>query len=221
MVVIHVQMMHDRIMIVDYGSQYTQLITRRIRELNVYCEIFPYDVTMDDIISFSPKGIILSGGPSSVYSEDAYTLSNDIIDSKLPILGICYGLQLLVHNLGGVISSKNRGEYGLSEVAFDIKSKIFVGMKDSSDVWMSHGDEIDELTDQWEITGKSGNDIIAAVAHKELTYYGVQFHPEVVHTDEGENIISNFLFSISNCEPSWTSKNFIDTSIERIKKIVG
>ena len=208
-------------MIIDYGSQYTQLITRRVRESKVYSEIFPYTVKADDIKKFSPKGIILSGGPSSVYSKEAYPLSSDIIDCGLPVLGICYGLQLLVHNLGGTIHSKNRGEYGLAEVTFDVKNNIFDGLMIKSNVWMSHGDEIDELDNKWDVIGKSDNDVIAAVSHKEYPFYGVQFHPEVVHTKQGLDIVENFLFSISNCEPSWTSKNFIASSIEKIKNAVG
>ena len=124
-------MKHDRIMVIDYGSQYTQLITRRVRELNVYAEIFPFDVTKDDIDLFLPNAIILSGGPSSVYDQDAYPLSKDIIESKLPVLGICYGLQLLIHHSGGKITSKNRGEYGSAEVHFNIDSEIFSDLEES------------------------------------------------------------------------------------------
>jgi len=214
-------MKHDRIMIIDYGSQYTQLITRRVRELNVYAEIFPFDVTKNDIESFAPNAIILSGGPSSVYDEDAYTLSKDVIDSKLPILGICYGLQLLIHNYGGKIVSKNRGEYGSAEVCFDIDNTIFSNLSKSSNVWMSHGDEVETYNKDWVVIAKSNNDIIAALKHKTEKIYGVQFHPEVVHTVEGLEIISNFLFKISKCNPTWTSKNFIQDSINKIKTQVG
>ncbi len=214
-------MKHDRIMIIDYGSQYTQLITRRVRELNVYAEIFPFDVTENEIESFAPNGIILSGGPSSVYDKDAYTLSKDVINSRLPILGICYGLQLLIHNYGGQIVSKNRGEYGAAEVFFDIDNIIFSNLSKSSSVWMSHGDEVDTYNKDWGVIAKSSNDIIAALKHKTKEIYGVQFHPEVVHTVEGLKIISNFLFKISKCNPTWTSKNFIEDSIDRIKNQVG
>ena len=214
-------MKHDRIMIIDYGSQYTQLITRRIRELRVYSEIFPYNVSADEIVSFSPKAIILSGGPSSVYDQDAYTLSDAVLDSGLPILGICYGLQILVHTLGGKIISKNRGEYGSSKVTFNLDSNIFKELKPNSNVWMSHGDEVDTYDDSWIMVAKSSNDIIGALAHKEKPYYGVQFHPEVNHTEEGLKILSNFLFGISQCNPTWTSKNFISDSIDKIRGQVG
>ena len=213
-------MKHDRVMIIDYGSQYTQLITRRVRELKVYSEIFPFDIDSKEISKFSPKSIILSGGPSSVYSNEAYSLSNSILNSGLPILGICYGLQLLVHTLGGKIISKDRGEYGSSPVDFDINNNIFEGINKTSNVWMSHGDEVDTYGNQWEMIAKSGNDIVAALSHKKKPYYGVQFHPEVNHTKDGIKIISNFLFKISKCDPSWTSKNFISNSIEKIKKQV-
>ena len=214
-------MKHDKIMIIDYGSQYTQLITRRIRELKVYAEIFPYDVSDTQIKSFSPKAIILSGGPSSVYDDDAYTLSSNVLKANIPILGICYGLQLLNHNLGGKIVSKGRGEYGLAKVSFDNNSEIFKSMSSCSDVWMSHGDEVDSISDDWDKIAESDNGVVAALQHKKRPYYGVQFHPEVVHTKEGTTIISNFLFNISNCTPSWTSSNFVVNSIESIRESVG
>ncbi len=214
-------MKHDKIMIIDYGSQYTQLITRRVRELNVYAEIFPYDVTKEQISLFSPKSIILSGGPSSVYDEDAYILSDDILNANLPILGICYGLQLLSHNLGGRIASKDRGEYGLSKVNFDNNNEIFSGLSQSSNVWMSHGDEVDSVGNDWDTIAESDNGIIAALQYKKKPFYGVQFHPEVIHTEEGEKIISNYLFKISGCKPSWTSSNFVSESIKLIRDKVG
>ncbi len=214
-------MKHDRIMIIDYGSQYTQLITRRVRELNVYSEIFPFDVTSEQISNYSPKAIILSGGPSSVYDKGAYILSNSILESKLPIFGICYGLQILVHTLGGEITSKNRGEYGSSEVTFKTDNSIFEDLNDISNVWMSHGDEVDTYSDDWEMIAQSNNNIVAALSNKHKPYYGVQFHPEVNHTDEGLKIISNFLFKVAGCTPTWTSKNFVADSIEKIKTQVG
>ena len=214
-------MNHDRVMIIDYGSQYTQLITRRVRELSVYSEIFPFDVSSDQIANFAPKAIILSGGPSSVYDEGAYTLSDSILNSNLPIFGICYGLQVLVHTLGGNIISKNRGEYGASEVTFETSSSIFEGLNATSDVWMSHGDEVDTYSDSWDMIAKSNNNIIAALSNKEKPYYGVQFHPEVNHTSEGLKIISNFLFKVAGCKPTWTSKNFISESIDKIREQVG
>ena len=214
-------MRHDKIMIIDYGSQYTQLITRRIRELKVYAEIFPYDVSEAQIKSFSPKAIILSGGPSSVYDDDAYTLSSNVLNANTPILGICYGLQLLNYNLGGKIVSKGRGEYGLAKVNFDNNNEIFKSMSSCSDVWMSHGDEVDSISDDWEKIAESDNGVVAALQYKKKPYYGVQFHPEVVHTKEGTTIISNFLFNISNCTPSWTSRNFVANAIESIRESVG
>ena len=214
-------MMHDRVMIIDYGSQYTQLITRRVRELNVYAEIFPYDVTREQIQFFSPRSIILSGGPSSVYDKDAYLLSGDIIDANLPILGICYGLQLLTHNFGGKITSKNRGEYGLSKVNFNNDNEIFSHLSKSSNVWMSHGDEVESIGEGWDVIAESDNGIVAALQYKERPLYGVQFHPEVVHTEEGLKIISNYLFKISKCRPSWTPSNFISDAIQKIRERVG
>ena len=214
-------MKHDKIMIIDYGSQYTQLITRRVRELEVYAEIFPYDVTKEQIQSFSPKSIILSGGPSSVYDKDAYLLSDDIVNANLPILGICYGLQLLTHNLGGKITSRNRGEYGLSKVNFNNENEIFSDLSKSSNVWMSHGDEVESIGEGWDIIAESDNGIVAALQYKEKSFYGVQFHPEVVHTAEGLKIISNYLFKISKCKPSWTPSNFITEAIQKIREKVG
>ena len=214
-------MKHHKIMVIDYGSQYTQLITRRVRELEVYSEIYSYDITKDDIDEFSPTAFILSGGPSSVYDEDSFPLSEDVLNSGLPILGICYGLQLLVHNGGGKITSKNRGEYGLSKVSFKTDNAIFKNLNKDSNVWMSHGDEVESCGENWDIIAKSENEVVAGLSHKYKPFYGVQFHPEVVHTDEGLKILSNFIFDISRSKPTWTSKNFIDNAIEGIREQVG
>ena len=214
-------MKHDKIMIIDYGSQYTQLITRRVREQNVFAEIFPYNVTTEDIDSFNPKAIILSGGPSSVYDDNSYSLSESIIKSNLPILGICYGLQILNHNLGGEIISKGRGEYGLASVDFAENEIIFDKMSSNSKVWMSHGDEVGIVGDEWIEIAQSDNGVVAAIKNIKHPYFGVQFHPEVVHTTEGAQLISNFLFHIAKCKPSWTSANFISETITDIRNKVG
>ena len=214
-------MKHDKIMIIDYGSQYTQLITRRVRELNVFAEIFPFNVTADDIDSFNPKAIILSGGPSSVYDDNSYSLSDSIVKSNLPILGICYGLQILNHNLGGKIISKGRGEYGVASVNFNKNEILFDKMSSNSKVWMSHGDEVGVIGDEWTEIAKSDNGVIAAIKNLQNPYFGVQFHPEVIHTTEGSQLISNFLFHIAKCKPSWTSANFISEAVEKIRSKVG
>jgi len=214
-------MKHDKIMIIDYGSQYTQLITRRVRELNVFAEIFPFNVTADDIDSFNPKAIILSGGPSSVYDDNSYSLSESIVKSNLPILGICYGLQILNHNLGGKIISKGRGEYGVASVNFNKNEILFDKMSSNSKVWMSHGDEVGVIGDGWIEIAKSDNGVIAAIKNLQNPYFGVQFHPEVIHTTEGSQLISNFLFHIAECKPSWTSANFISEAVENIRSKVG
>ena len=214
-------MKHDKIMIIDYGSQYTQLITRRVRELNVFAEIFPFNLTAEDIDSFNPKAIILSGGPSSVYDDNSYSLSESIVKSNLPILGICYGLQILNHNLGGKIISKGRGEYGVASVNFDNNEILFDKMSSNSKVWMSHGDEVGVIGDEWIEIAKSDNGVIAAIKNLQNPYFGVQFHPEVIHTTEGSQLISNFLFHIAKCNPSWTSANFISEAVENIRSRVG
>ena len=160
------------IVIIDYGSQYTQLITRRVRENNVYSEIFSHDTPIGEIIDHKPSAIILSGGPASVYDEDSYKLNSEIFHLNIPVLGICYGLQLLVQNFGGEIKSKNRGEYGLAKISVDVNDKLFSDIKENSSVWMSHGDEVDSIHGHWDIIGTSDNDVVAAVKHKEMPYYG-------------------------------------------------
>lgn len=212
---------NEFILIVDFGSQYTQLISRRIREANVYCEIFPDSISVEEIKKLNPKGIIFSGGPSSVYDENASSFDKNIFELNIPILGICYGLQLICHLLDGEVKQANEREYGKTILKVIDEDELFKGVKNESVVWMSHGDYVTKLPDDFKILATSEHSPIAAIANIKRKIYGVQFHPEVVHTEEGNKIISNFLFKICGCKGLWTSKNFIEESIQKIKKDVG
>ena len=211
----------DNIIILDYGSQYTQLIARRIRELKVYSEIYSYNTSIDKIIEKSPSGIILSGGPMSVYDNDSYKLNSKLLSLDVPILGICYGMQLLMKELNSqVIPSKIR-EYGHAKIKIIDNKGLFDGIESPTNVWMSHGDKIRICEDNFKILAHSDNGILAAACHKHKPYFGVQFHPEVIHTDHGKVILSNFLFKIANCKPTWNSQNFIKESVIKIREKVG
>lgn len=212
---------NEFILIVDFGSQYTQLISRRIREANVYCEIFPNSISVEEIKKLNPKGIIFSGGPSSVYDENDSSFDKNIFELNIPILGICYGLQLICHLLDGEVKQANEREYGKTILKVIDEDELFKGVKNESVVWMSHGDYVTKLPDDFKILATSEHSPIAAIANIKRKIYGVQFHPEVVHTEEGNKIISNFLFKICGCKGLWTSKNFIEESIQKIKKDVG
>lgn len=209
------------VLVIDFGSQYTQLIARRVRELNVYSEILPHTTTYNDIKKIKPSAIILSGGPASVYEEKSPQIDNDIFNIEIPILGICYGLQLLVSSFGGSVIHKGHGEYGSAELHIQKNSQLFENLSNISKVWMSHGDEIENLGLEFDVIGISSNNVIGAIRHKERPFYGVQFHPEVVHTVEGKEILFNFLFNISKCIADWTTKNFIVDSIKKIRSTVG
>ena len=213
----------DKILILDFGSQYTQLIARRIREHSVYCEIHPYNFPLDKIKSFNPKGIILSGGPSSVYDKDAPQISDELFTFGIPTLGICYGMQLMSNSLGGKVESSIRKEFGRSSVNINNFSGLFEGFDSSEnlDVWMSHGDKVTSIPEGFIRIASTENCKYAAIMHPELNFWGVQFHPEVVHTNQGEKILGNFLFSICKCSSDWNMKNFIQTQIEEIRAKVG
>jgi len=211
---------NQKIVIIDFGSQYTKLIARRIREKNVYSEIISYKSNINKINTVDVKGVILSGGPSSVYSKKSPRIGWDLNEIDKPILGICYGMQLIVENSNGVIKSKGMGEYGNSSISISKGSSLFYNISSNTNVWMSHGDQITELNAEFKKIAVSENNIIAAIEHLEKPIFGVQFHPEVNHTDEGEKIIENFLFNIAKCEKNWTSQNFIDNSIKQINEIV-
>jgi len=211
------------VLILDFGSQYTQLIARRVREQNVYSEIHPFNIGIDRIRALAPTAIILSGGPSSVYDQGAPRIGAEIFDLGLPILGICYGVQLTSLLLGGKVISASHREYGRATVRLEKDSELFHGFGDKEElsVWMSHGDRVDALPEGFACVGTSPNCPFAAVESPARKFYGVQFHPEVVHTPRGTEILRNFLFRVCHCEPSWTMANFVDEAVAKIRAQVG
>lgn len=213
----------NKVLILDFGSQYTQLIARRVREQNVYCEIHPFNYSIDEIIKFNAKGIILSGGPSSVYDDGAPICSEKIFDLNIPVLGICYGMQLTSHLLGGKVIKSTKREFGRAGLSVLNPTGLFDGFKSSQefDVWMSHGDKVDSIPEGFVQIASSDNTSFAAIANFEKNIYGVQFHPEVVHTVNGSKILENFLFLVCKCDANWNMKNFIDSQIQEIKEKVG
>ncbi|GAB4431046.1 MAG: glutamine-hydrolyzing GMP synthase [bacterium] len=212
----------ERILILDFGSQYTQLIARRVREANVYCEIHPYSISLDKIKSFSPKGIILSGGPKSVYDEDAPKISKDIFRLGVPVLGICYGMQLITELFGGVVSRAKEREYGHAFLKILNSKDIFSLISESEiPVWMSHGDRIEKLPKEFHSIAQTSNSPYAAIRNKEANIFGVQFHPEVYHTPLGKDILKAFTYRICGCKGLWNMHSFVEMSIADIKKRVG
>ena len=213
--------MNNTVAVIDFGSQYTQLIARRIREFNIFSEIYPNNVTKDELIANNVKAVILSGGPSSVYDQDSPDLDDSILDMDCPVLGICYGLQLLVQKTNGSVISSGKGEYGFEEIKLQNSDCILNGFSKSSQVWMSHGDKVENINNNWTVLAVSSNNIVAAVRNNNRSMYGVQFHPEVIHTVDGKKLLHNFLFNISNISPDWTSSNFINNAIDDIRSKVG
>ena len=215
----------NRILILDYGSQFTQLIARRIREASVYCEIHPASKGSDlaFIREFDAKGIILSGGPSSVFDPDAPTADPALLDLGLPVLGICYGMQLVARLAGGKVVPSNEREYGRAEIAIHESTGLFRGFEPRATaiVWASHGDRIDEPPPHFRVTATSANAPVAAMQHDSKPIYAVLFHPEVAHTPRGGEILHNFLFDICGCTPDWTPGHFIDHEVGRIRELVG
>jgi len=215
----------DKICIIDMGSQYTHLIARRIREHGVYSEILPNNVSLDELKRHKPIGIILSGGPSSVYEEKSPQLTEDfftfIKNNNIPLLGICYGLHLIIHNLGGKIKPFTKKEYGKTELEIIKPGKLLESLDKRETVWMSHGDQIENMPEGFEILARTVTCPIAAYANEDLKMYGVQFHPEVVHTPKGTEILKNFVEKIVHAEKGWNLENWIEKSIESIRKEVG
>lgn len=209
------------VIILDFGSQYTQLIARRIREQHVFSEILPHDTPLEKLLNRKPKALILSGGPSSVFSDESPDYDERILDLELPILGICYGLQLLTLHDSGQVEGNGSGEYGLAHLVKKSDSLLLDGVSDRSSVWMSHMDQVTTIPAGWKVIGTSSNGVVAALGYESRKRYATQFHPEVAHTAEGQTIISNFLFKIAHCEPSWTAGHFIAEQITRIRQQVG
>ena len=209
------------VLILDFGAQYTQLIARRVREVNVYCEIHPFNIPFEKIKSFNAKGIIFSGGPSSVYASDAPIPDKRIYDLGIPILGICYGLQLIAFQNEGKVVKAPRREYGRAQLLIDSHDDIFEGIGPQTEVWMSHGDEVTQIPDGFEKIAHSANAAVCAVRNKAKKIFGIQFHPEVVHTKEGKKILSNFVFTICGCKGDWNAESFVESSMKEIRQKVG
>ena len=209
------------VIILDFGSQYTQLIARKIRELNVFSRILSHDSTLDDIMMYQPNAIILSGGPSSVYELNAPVYDNELLNVDIPILGICYGLHILAHHSGGSVKSTGQGEYGFAKISITEKTDFLQSDLNGSQVWMSHMDQVTKVPDSWSEIAKSSNGIVAAMASSDLKRLATQFHPEVSHTEYGKAILENFLFKISSCHANWTPGNFIEQQVNLIREEVG
>jgi len=211
----------DYIAILDFGSQYTQLIARRVREAKVYSEILPYSVDLERVQEEPPKGIILSGGPASVYEEQAPVCDKKVFELGIPILGICYGAQLIAQFSGGKVMKTSQAEYGRINVVLDSREDIFYGIPVNTTCWMSHQDLIENIPPNFEVIAQSENTKVAAMLNREKKIYGIQFHPEVTHTPLGKEIFKNFLYKICQCKPSWNLQSFIQQSVEEIKEKVG
>ncbi|MCG8619531.1 MAG: glutamine-hydrolyzing GMP synthase [Desulfobacterales bacterium] len=209
------------IIVIDFGSQFNQLIARRVRENNVYCQVEPADISIDKIREMNPVGIILSGGPSSVYEENSPTIDAGIFELGVPVLGICYGMHFMVHALGGTIEGADKREYGFAELMIRDKHPLFTDMEDKFQCWMSHGDSAKKLPEGFVITASTDNTEIAAIANHDKKFYGLQLHPEVEHSVNGALMIRHFLFDVCQCEQNWTMKSFSDGAIAQIKDAVG
>jgi GMP synthase (glutamine-hydrolysing) len=208
----------DSIAILDFGSQYAQIIARRVREAQVYCELFPWDAPMEKMLAIQPKGFILSGGPRSAYEEGAPYIQDFIFKTGLPILGICYGMQALTHALGGQVDPSAKREYGPAEIEPTMPGTMLDAI---SKVWMSHGDRITRLPEGFVALARSGNSPLAAMGDMKRKYFGVQFHPEVHHTPNGQKLLQHFVIDICSAKREWTPKSIIDDAVERIQKQVG
>lgn len=211
----------ERIVILDFGSQYTQLIARKVREQGVYAEIHPFSISADDLKALKPKGLILSGGPSSVYDPGAPIPSFDVFSLDIPVLGICYGLQLLAFQLGGVVDKAARREFGRATFIVDDDSDLLRGVSTASQVWMSHGDHLTGLPTDFEAIGHTDNAPICAVRNIPRRIWAVQFHPEVHHTTEGTRLLRNFVIDICGCSATWSAESFIEAAVKDIRNRVG
>ena len=214
-------MKKELVLVIDFGGQYNQLIARRVRECNVYCEVHPYTLSIEKIKEMNPKGIIFTGGPNSVYGEDSPHCNKELFELGIPVLGICYGSQLMSHMLGGKVATAPVSEYGKTEVEVDVNTKLFEGISPSTICWMSHTDYIEKAPEGFKITGKTPVCPVAAMECEEKNLYAVQFHPEVMHTQEGKKMISNFVYNVCKCAGDWKMDSFVEKTIEEIREKVG
>ncbi len=213
---------HEVVLVLDFGAQYSKLIARRVRECNVYSEVLPYNISLERIKEINPKGIIFSGGPSSVYDEKAPQIDLELFELGVPIFGICYGMQIMCHTLpGGKVESADDREYGRAMMTVKEETEIFADLGSEIECWMSHGDRVIEIPDGFNIIAYTENSPAAAVGNLDKGFYGVQFHPEVVHTPRGTEIINNFLYQVCKCKGDWTTANFIEESVAKIKEQAG
>ena len=211
----------EKVIVIDFGGQYNQLIARRVRECGVYCEIHPYTIGIDKIKEMNPKGIIFTGGPNSVYAADSPLCEKEIFEIGIPILGICYGSQLMAHLLGGKVATAPVSEYGKTEVDIDVTSKLFEGVSEKTICWMSHTDYIAEAPENFKIVAHTPVCPVAAMENTEKNLYAVQFHPEVMHTAQGKEMLANFVFNVCNCAGDWKMDSFVKTTIEELRKKIG
>ena len=211
----------ELVLVLDFGGQYNQLIARRVRECNVYCEVHPYNLSIEKIREMNPKGIIFTGGPNSVYGEDSPLCDKAIFELGIPVLGICYGSQLMAHVLGGSVATAPVSEYGKTEVAVNNESKLFDGVQSSTICWMSHTDYIERAPENFNIIGHTPVCPVAAMECEEKNLYAVQFHPEVMHTQEGTKMLTNFVKNICNCSGDWTMDSFVEKTIQEVREKVG
>ena len=214
-------MQHETVIVLDFGGQYNQLIARRVRENNVYCEIYSYKTDLSVIKAKNPKGIIFTGGPNSVYLEDSPTIDPEIFSWGVPVLGICYGSQLMMHLLGGHVCRAPEREYGKTEVFVDNSSKMFTDVQPSTVCWMSHNDYIEQAAPGFKITAHTVNCPVAAAENEEKGLYAVQFHPEVLHTAEGKKMLHNFVYNVCGCTGDWKMDSFVENNVEALRKRIG
>ena len=213
--------MHEMIVILDFGGQYNQLIARRVRECNVYCEVKSYKTPLEEIKAMNPKGIIFTGGPNSVYLEDSPSIGKEIFELGVPVLGICYGCQLMSHVLGGKVESATTSEYGKTEAFFNTDSLLFKGLKEESITWMSHTDLITGMPEGFTSIAHTSECPVAAMENKDAKLYGMQYHPEVMHTENGTAMLRNFLYEVCECRGDWSMSNYAQTAIQSVREKVG
>ena len=214
-------MNQEKVIVIDFGGQYNQLVARRVRECNVYCEIYSYRTDLEQIRAMKPKGIILTGGPNSCYEKDAPTYRKELFELGIPVLGLCYGAQLMMFVLGGTVEKAPVREYGKTEVTVNVKSQLFTDVSEKTLCWMSHNDYISKAAPGFEIVAHTKDCPVAAVENREKNLYAFQFHPEVLHTEEGTKMLYNFVRNICGCAGTWRMDSFVENSIQEIRKKVG